>query len=89
MFLLLVMHINDASVMFDKALSFAIQRLSCPSLTLKPEQRSIIQHVFHRNDVFAWLSTGFGKPSARFFLILPYLFDAGSMATKIILQALL
>ena len=47
----------NVRVTFDKALSFAIQRLSCPSLTLKPEQRSIIQHVFHGNDVFV------GSPS--------------------------
>lgn len=63
-----------ATVTFDEAISYAFQRLSCPTLKLKPEQRSAIEYIFNGSDVFVWLPTGFGKSIC--YQVLPYLFDA-------------
>ena len=45
----------------DRSLSFALQWLVSPELTLKPEQQSAIESVYRGKDVFVWLPTGFGK----------------------------
>ena len=46
---------------FDRALFFALQRLDCPGMCLKPEQVASISAVYKGKDVFIWLPTGFGK----------------------------
>ena len=47
--------------MVDRAFSYALQRLGCPDLTLKPEQRVAVEFLYEGKDVFLWLPTGFGK----------------------------
>ena len=42
-------------------------------IDLKEEQKSIIKHFIHGQDVFGCLPTGFGKSVC--FLLLPYIFD--------------
>ena len=63
-----------ASATFEEHLQQALCHLSCPSLQLKPEQKSSIQYVYDGKDVFVWLPTGFGKSMC--YQVLPYLFDA-------------
>ena len=50
-----------ASDTFSSALSYALERLGTPNLTLKEEQRKTIEAVYQGNSVFVWLPTGFGK----------------------------
>lgn len=64
----------ESSVTFEEAVSYALQRLSCPNFQLKSEQITSIKHTFTGRDVFLWLPTGFGKSLC--YQILPYLFDA-------------
>jgi ATP-dependent DNA helicase RecQ len=58
---------------FDLAISYALERVGCPSLTLKPEQRASIKAVYDGKDVFLWLPTGFGKSIC--YTTLPFVFD--------------
>ena len=45
----------------DSALSYALQRLGCEAMMLKPQQRESVKSVYEGKDVFLWLPTGFGK----------------------------
>ena len=45
----------------DRSISLALERVGCPSVTLKKEQRACIKSVYEGKDVFLWLPTGFGK----------------------------
>ena len=60
-----------ASATFEEHLQQALCRLSCPSLQLKPEQKSSIQYVYDGKDIFVWLPTRFGKSMC--YQVLPYL----------------
>ena len=52
---------------------YALQRVGCSSMSLKPEQKACIKYVFDGKDVFVWLPTGFGKSVC--YEVLPFLFD--------------
>ena len=58
---------------FDRALSYALQRLGTPDMKLKPEQEASISAVCKGNDVFVWLPTGFGKSVC--YEVLPFIMD--------------
>ena len=47
--------------------------LGCPTLTLNPEQRYFVRHVYEGKDVFVWLPTGFGKSLC--YDMLPFVLD--------------
>ena len=51
----------DSSDTCSSALSYALELLDTPNLTLKEEQRKSIEAVYQGNSVFVWLPTGFGK----------------------------
>ena len=46
---------------FNKSLLYYLSRLQLSDLQLMEQQRTILLHVFNREDVLAWLPTGFGK----------------------------
>ena len=46
---------------FDQSISYALQRLGCPAITLKVEQRVSVKSMYDGKDIFLWLPTGFGK----------------------------
>jgi len=58
---------------FSQAISHALQRLSTPSMVLKPEQKASIKSVYEGKDVFVWLPTGFGKSVC--YEALPFVFE--------------
>ena len=51
----------SSSDTFFSALSYALEQLSTPNLTLKEEQRKSLEAVHQGNSEFVWLPTGFGK----------------------------
>ena len=63
----------SASVDFDQAKSYALEKLQCPVLKLKPQQAEAIRHIYEGRDVFIWLPTGFGKSIC--YEVLPFMFD--------------
>ena len=57
----------------DRALYNVIERVGCPTITLKTEQRDCINHLYEGKDVFLWLPTGFGKSLC--YEVLPFVMD--------------
>ena len=57
----------------DRSISYALKKICCSALTLKPEQTACIKYICEGKDVFLWLPTGFGK-SLRY-KVLPFVFD--------------
>ena len=57
----------------DCALSYALQRLGTPDMSLKPEQVASISAIYKGKDVFVWLPTGFGKSVC--YEVLPFVMD--------------
>ena len=57
----------------ERSISYALEKIGRPSVTLKPEQRECIEDMYEGKDVFAWLPTGFGKSLC--YEVLPYIFD--------------
>lgn len=57
----------------DSALSYALQRLGCQAMMLKPQQRESVKCMYEGKDVFLWLPTGFGKSIC--YEVLPFVFD--------------
>ena len=51
----------SSSASFSCALSYALELLGTPTLTLKEEQRKSPEVVYQGSSVFVWLPTGFGK----------------------------
>ena len=51
----------SSSDTFSSALSYALELLGMPNLTLKKEQRKSLEAVYQGNSVFVWVPTGFGK----------------------------
>ena len=58
---------------FDSAISYALEYLRYPALTLKTEQRASVSHIYNGKDVFVWLLIGFGKSLC--YELLPCLYD--------------
>ena len=58
---------------FDRALSYALQRLGSPGMKLTPEQEAAVSTVYNGRDVFVWLPTGFVKSLC--YEVLPFLMD--------------
>lgn len=58
---------------FEDAISFALERLDCHDLILKPEQREAVRLVWEGNDVFILLPSGFGK--SIIYEVMPFVFD--------------
>ena len=58
---------------FDGAIEHALRCVGCPNLTLKPEQRQSVRHVYEGKDVFVWLPTGFDKSLC--YEMLPFILD--------------
>ncbi len=48
---------------FDSAVAYALERVGCPALQLKPEQKASrsIKGLYDEKEAFVWLPTGFGK----------------------------
>ena len=57
----------------ERSLVYAVARVGCSSLSLKPEQKECIKYIFDGKDVFVWLPTGFGKSIC--YEVLPFIFD--------------
>ena len=51
----------SSSNTFSSALSYALERLGMPNLTLKEEQRKSLEAVYQGSSVLVWLPTGFNK----------------------------
>lgn len=58
---------------FNCSVSYALERLGTPDMTLKPEQVAAILAVSQGKDVFVWLPTGFGKSMC--YEALPFVMD--------------
>ena len=57
----------------DSALSYALQRLGCEAMILKPQQWKFVKCMYEGKDVFLWLPTGFGKSIC--YEVSPFVFD--------------
>ena len=53
--------------------AYALSKVGCSSITLKPEQKACIKCIFDGEDVFMWLPTGFGKSVC--YEVIPFVFD--------------
>ena len=51
----------EASDVFADALSYSLNQLGLPHLSLKEEQRLAVKAIYEGRDVFVWLPTGYGK----------------------------
>ena len=51
----------SSSDTFSSALSYTLELLGTPNLTLNEEQRKSLEAVYQGNSVFVWVPTGFGK----------------------------
>ena len=56
----------------DHSIVVALKCVSCPSVSLKAEQRASIKSIYEGKDVFLWLPTGFGKSLC--YKLLPFVF---------------
>ena len=52
---------TSSSDTFSSALSYALELLGTPNLTLNEEQRQSLEAVYQGNSVFKWVTTGFGS----------------------------
>ena len=57
----------------ESSLVYALAKVGCSSISLKPEQKECIKSILDGNDVFVWLPTGFGKSVC--YEVLPFMFD--------------
>ena len=57
----------------DSSILYALERLSCASVTLKDEQTACVKAIYEAKDVFLWLPTGFGK--SMYYELLLFVFD--------------
>ena len=62
-------------------LVYALARVGCSSISLKPEQKECIQCIFDGKDVFVWLPTGFGKSIC--YEVLPFMFNKKTQTTAL------
>lgn len=67
------MYSTEMEFNFDRALSYALQRLGSPGVKLKPEQEAAIWAVYKGRDVFVRLPTRFGKSLC--YEVLPFITD--------------
>ena len=51
----------EASDVFADALSYSLNQLGLPRLSLIEEQRLAVKAIYEGRDVFVWLPTGYGK----------------------------
>ena len=58
---------------FDAAISFSLEKLGLPNLTLEKEQRLAVKAVYDGNDTFVCLPTGYGKSLC--YQSLPFIMD--------------
>ena len=57
----------------DRSISYALEKVACSSVILKPKQAKCVQCIYEGKDVFLWLPTGFGKSLC--YELLPFVFD--------------
>ena len=57
----------------ERSITYALERVGCPAIALKTEQRDCIKHLYEGKDVFLWLPTGFGKSLC--YEVLPFVMD--------------
>ena len=57
----------------ERSITYALERVGCPAIALKMEQRDCINHLYEGKDVFLWLPTGFGKSLC--YEVLPFVMD--------------
>ena len=58
---------------FERAVTYALRCLNCPSLRLKIEQETSLRAIYSGKDTLVWLPTGFGKSLC--YTALPFVFD--------------
>ena len=56
---LLVLSVTSCGSLFTNTVSYRLQHLGTPNLSLKNEQFTTIQVMYNGKDVFVWLPTGF------------------------------
>ena len=57
----------------ERSITYTLERVGCPAIALKMEQRDCINHLYEGKDVFLWLPTGFGKSLC--YEVLPFVMD--------------
>ena len=57
----------------SECVSYALHKLQMADITLKAEQRSAMEALCNRQDVFVWLPTGYGKSVC--YEVLPFIMD--------------
>ena len=63
----------DNGALYNHIITYALERVGCPAIALKTEQRDCIKHLYEGKDVFLWLPTGFGKSLC--YEVLPFVLD--------------
>ena len=63
----------DASDDFADALSYSLNQLGLPHVSLKEEQRLAVKEIYEGRDVFVWLPTGYGKSLC--YQTIPFMMD--------------
>ena len=57
----------------SECVSYTLHKLQMTDITLKAEQRSAMEAIYNRQDVFVWLPTGQGKSLC--YQVLPFIMD--------------
>ena len=52
--------VRDLTAM-ERSISYTLQKVGRPRITLKSEQKECIEHTYEGKDVIVWLPTGFGQ----------------------------
>ena len=56
--------VRDLTAM-ERSISYTLQKVGRPRITLKSEQNECIEHMYEGKDVIVWLPTGFGESLFR------------------------
>ena len=57
----------------SECVSYAFHKLQMTDVTLKAKQRSAMEAIYNRQDVFVWLPTGYGRSLC--YQVLPFIMD--------------
>ena len=69
----MIMACRSSCPELSECVSYALYKLQMTAITLKAEQLSTMEAIYHHQDVFVWLPTGYEKSLC--YRVLPFIMD--------------